>query len=747
MISASRGAAVPSRRRRASSLGEEVVGGFFFDFGAARTTTVPSAQAAMLQDDSVVQVAYNCSRAKDLLDAIDHRLKALRVLPQTSRPSSKTVDRRAKRIFDQLAKLKEEEENEKRRQEQEKKEREAIARGEKLDDAHGEIVSRRGGVFLRVAFPDQKQKFLQRQQDVFTRGVSLASILVFVQKYALPLILGICVALVAKNTSPNQYERWAGTTAHRRRLFEGEPHPTLFGLSVHGHDVTLHFLINDVLMTLFFGLAVKEIAEAFQLGGSLYPPGRRAVNPLCGTVGGVLGPIFAYFVILWVFTSSNAIAEDFGTLKVGWGIPTATDISIAWVAAVCVFGVGHAAINYLLLCAVVDDGIGLIIIAVAYPSSGGGCEYGYLGLVLAAMFVAYLLRRFKCSRWEAYVVLAGPLAWCGLLWSCVHPSLALVFVVPFMPIEIEPEGEESWAEKMVNSFAKPHAALSPGNLQYHDQKEEEHAQVSPLHDFEESVKGFVDFFVLFAFGAVNAGVDVHETGGFSFVVLLGLLIGKTLGMTCGSLVASYFGFDRPEGMALRHLVLAGVISSVGLTVSLFIAGEAFPEHEQWESQAKMGALLSAAPVFVLGALASCSLRFRDLVRGVDEKKDDDIEKQSSTVRAPSEHSDSESRSESMSLGTNVMPEVDEQDEDLEAIVVSNIEASLLRIQRLESKIEERIGLSRSVSIDKLHEHQDEVRRRSFGHALGAGSAPMTVPEARRVRSTGSIGSGPLSPRP
>merc|ERR1712188_91576 len=86
---------------------------------------------------------------------------------------------------------------------------------------------------------------------------------------------------------------------------------------------------------------------------------------------------------------------------------------------------------------------------------------------------------------------------------------------------------------------------------------------------------------------------------------------------------------------------------------------AFPDNQKWESQAKMGALLSAAPVFVLGALASCSHSFRDLVRGVDEKKDDDIEKQS-TVRAPSEHSDSESRSESMSLGTNVMPEVDEQ---------------------------------------------------------------------------------------
>ena len=77
-------------------------------------------------------------------------------------------------------------------------------------------------------------------------------------------------------------------------------HPTLFGLSVRGHDVTLHFLVNDVLMALFFGLAVKEIAEAFQPGGSLYPPGRKAVNPLCGTLGGVLGPILAYFVILKV---------------------------------------------------------------------------------------------------------------------------------------------------------------------------------------------------------------------------------------------------------------------------------------------------------------------------------------------------------------------------------------------------------------------------------------------------------------
>jgi len=695
-----------------------------------RHVEMGAAAAAMLQDDSVVRVAYECTRPAQLLSGIDRRLKALRVLPQTSRPSSNTMNRRAKKIFEQLAKLKEEEENEKRRQAHE---RELIEQGVIAGAPGGDIVSRRGGVFLRVEYPTQNQKLLQRQRNVFARGLSLMTFLEFMQKYALPLVLGIVTALIAANTSPTKYERWAGTghAADHRRL-SSEEHPTLFGLAIHHHPVTLHFLVNDIFMTLFFGLAVKEIAEAFQPGGSLYPPGRKAVNPLCGTVGGVLGPVLAYFVGLVVATASGAVSEDFGVLSKGWGIPTATDISVAWVAAVCVFGVGHTAINYLLLCAVIDDGIGLIIIAVAYPDADADPQYGYLGLVVAAMGVASLLRAYRCTRWEAYVVGAGPLAWCGLLWAGVHPSLALVFVVPFMPIEI-PEIEDDEDDTFLE------AALSPGNLAYHENQDKGHAQVSPLHDFEESVKGFVDFMVLFAFGAVNAGVDVGETGGFSVVVALGLLVGKTLGMTLGSLIASSLGYERPEGMDFRHLVLAGIISSVGLTVSLFIAGEAFPSHEKWEAQAKMGALLSAAPVVFLGLLASCSPSFRLCIRGEDLKKTDDLESGAPSMLRSSHHSDSESEMDK-SLGTNVLAEIDEQDEDLEAVVVSNIEASLLRIQRLESKIEERIGLSRSVSIDKLHRHGDEVRRRSFGHALGvsdrAVSGPVVgargVSEPRRV---------------
>ena len=114
-------------------------------------------------------------------------------------------------------------------------------------------------------------------------------------------------------------------------------------------------------MCLFFGLAAKEIAEAFQPGGSLYPPTRKAVNPLMGTLGGVVGPVICYFIFLAIFHSCGLLDDDisFETYAQGWGIPTATDISLAWVTASYVMGSDHPAVNYLLLLAVVDDGVGL----------------------------------------------------------------------------------------------------------------------------------------------------------------------------------------------------------------------------------------------------------------------------------------------------------------------------------------------------------------------------------------------------
>ena len=46
-----------------------------------------------------------------------------------------------------------------------------------------------------------------------------------------------------------------------------------------GHPITMKFLVNDIFMVLFFGLAGKEVTEALLPGGSLNPPS-KALSPL-----------------------------------------------------------------------------------------------------------------------------------------------------------------------------------------------------------------------------------------------------------------------------------------------------------------------------------------------------------------------------------------------------------------------------------------------------------------------------------
>ena len=185
-------------------------------------------------------------------------------------------------------------------------------------------------------------------------------------------------------------------------------------------------------------------------------------------------------------------------------------------------------------------------------------------------------------------------------------------------------------------------------------------------------------------------------------------------------------------MRARHLVVAGIISSVGLTVSLFIAGEAFSRRPTLEAQAKMGALFSAVPCLVLCIIAVASPEFRAFNVIGPTKKDVDLEvgeAQDDNASESSHHTGLDGSEH----GSHVLAEVQEDDEDLEAVVVNNIEASLLRIQRLETKIEARIGLSRAMSIDRIHTADRERSRRSFDTAEAPASpkAPPSTPVGLR----------------
>jgi NhaA family Na+:H+ antiporter len=373
----------------------------------------------------------------------------------------------------------------------------------------------------------------------------------FLQEFSIPLIAGVFVALGWANAAPESYQHML--------------HWAPFGhVQLFGHELTLHFLVNDVFMVFFFGIAAKEITEACLPGGSLNPV-RKAINPLLATIGGVLGPAAVFFGLLYALAPMGAFGQDpqMGLLSKGWGIPTATDIALAWLVARTVFGPGHPAINFLLLLAVADDAIGLVIIAVFYGDPTNPAEPAWLLLIVAGMLVALGLRRARVRSWVPYIAVGGPLAWSGLMLAHLHPALALVFIVPFLPA---PEQDT-------------------GLFETHDQP-------STLHDFEHSLKLFVDL-GLFFFALTNAGVEFAGIGGLTWVILASLVVGKTLGISLLGLLAVRLGFPLPDRMGLRQLVMAAFVAALGLTVALFVAGAAFGKLDpHLEGQAKMGALFS-----------------------------------------------------------------------------------------------------------------------------------------------------------
>jgi NhaA family Na+:H+ antiporter len=392
------------------------------------------------------------------------------------------------------------------------------------------------------------------------------STLDLMRELSVPLIGGAVVAMLVANLFPDWYKH----AIHWRPFGDA---------SLFGYGLDLHFLVNDVFMALFFGIAAKEITEACLPGGNLNPP-RKAMNPLLATLGGVAGPAIVFTIGLSLAFQLGVYAPgevDRAVLSRGWGVPTATDIALAWLVARTVFGQGHPAVDFLLLLAIADDAIGLVIIAIFYGDPSHPTEPIYLLLCLAGMGIAWGLRRAGVKRWLPYVALGGPLAWTGLALAHLHAALALVMIVPLMPPPKRDVGFFS-AEDEVD-VANPRNGAAPP------------LEHSPLHMFSHDLKLFVDL-GLFFFAFVNAGVELTEVGPMTWLILGALVVGKTVGITLLGLVARLVGFPLPAGMGFRELAMAGFIGALGLTVALFVATAAFPQPDV-QGEAKMGALFSA----------------------------------------------------------------------------------------------------------------------------------------------------------
>jgi len=388
----------------------------------------------------------------------------------------------------------------------------------------------------------------------------------FLAEYSLLLIIGAVLALLWANTNPETYHHFVEFV-----IWDHAP----IGHLHDGHrTLTLHYLVNDLLMAFFFAIAAKEVWEAIILeNGSLR--GKKAATPLFATAGGMLGPIAVYLVLAMVMGS-----ETYDAVKNGWAIPTATDIAFSYLVGRMVFGAGHPAVRFLLLLAIADDACGLIILAIFYPS--GDLAPQWLLISLAAAIGVYLLAnwlprrldrgnqlrpvstmvRKKLSFWP--YALAAAISWYAFMRSGLHPALGLLPIVPTIP----------HADRAFGIFSEAETHM-------HDL----------LNDIEHALKVPVEV-VLFFFGLMNAGVEFSAMGDATWLVLAGLLIGKPVGiLLMGWIAARPLGLGIPEGMRIIDLVVIGFVAAIGFTVSLFVAAVAF-DAGPVQDAAKMGALFS-----------------------------------------------------------------------------------------------------------------------------------------------------------
>ena len=135
-----------------------------------------------------------------------------------------------------------------------------------------------------------------------------------------------------------------------------------------------------------------------------------------------------------------------------------------------------------------------------------------------------------------------------------------------------------------------------------------HARIeSPADKLLRSVEPWSSYLVLPIFALANAGVawsmDVFEgQGRLICAIALGLVLGKPIGIVLAAWLAVRSGVAvKPDAYSWRQLCGAGALGGIGFTMSLFIAGVAFPDQADYAA-AKIAIFLASLVAGAVGVL-------------------------------------------------------------------------------------------------------------------------------------------------
>ncbi len=331
-------------------------------------------------------------------------------------------------------------------------------------------------------------------------------------------------------------------------------HPVVVGSGDFAFATSLHFWINDALMTIFFLVVGLEIRREIHEGAlSKFD---QAVLPVVAALGGIAVPALIYLAFNGVAGRGH-----------GWAIPTATDIAFA-VGVLALLGRSIPANVrvFLLALAIIDDIVAVLIIAMFYTS---GLDLSGFIIAAAGMLMVLWFQRLGFRSAFAYI-LPAVIVWTGLLKAGIHPTLAGVVLGLMTPARSEQE-------------------TSP-----------------PVVRVQTALHPWVAYGIMPLFALANAGVSFTGTelsGGAQFVTLgvgLALCAGKPIGVIAATWLAVRTGWCRlAPGVSWGGVCLIGLLAGIGFTMSIFIAMLAFTDDKLLDA-AKLGVVLGSLVSVTLG---------------------------------------------------------------------------------------------------------------------------------------------------
>ena len=419
---------------------------------------------------------------------------------------------------------------------------------------------------------------------------------------ALILLLATLAAVVWANAASASYETFWQTQL-------------AFSVGDLQLDFTLHAIVNDALMAIFFFTVGLEVRREFAIGE--LTSWSRALVPVVAAVVGLAVP-----ALLFVLVASGSGYEG------AWGVVISTDTAFL-VGALALVGprVPGRLRVFLLALAVVDDIGALSIIALVYTE-----DFTPLPLLVAAVALAgvYFTRYLRGGRGPVYATLAI-IVWLAFLASGVHPTLAGVAIALLVPVYRPNRTDVEHALDLARTFRQ-----SPNTAYARAAANSLRESISINERLQSAYAPYVAFVILPLFALANAGVELSAqilaaafASPLTWAIVAGLVAGKFIGIFGSTALLRLFRVGEfGPGLTLDRIAGGAALSGIGFTISLFIVGLSITDPAA-QNEARVGVLAASLIAFLLATVifrVSDALRADDdteqvLVRPVDPERD------------------------------------------------------------------------------------------------------------------------------